>query len=223
MSFKDIFKSSFIEGFQNEIGTKTIVVCLAITLVISFFVFLVYRIVTRKTFYSQTFAISLIAMSVITAAAVLTIQTSIVVSLGMVGALSIVRFRTAIKDPLDLVFLFWSICVGIICGAGVAQLAVILSIVVAICIIVLQNIPSTKQAKILLINSSDIESEDKIVSIIKSKSKYYKVKSRTITNTTFDMVVEIRTSNEKEILKDLIEIDAIESAVVMDHDGEVTM
>jgi hypothetical protein len=127
----DIFKKSFLEGFAStDINIYTAASAMLITCLIALYIFLVYRIVTRKTFYSKTFNIAIAAIAVITAAVIITIQSSIVVSLGMVGALSIVRFRTAVKDPLDLVFLFWSIVVGIICGVGLAEIAVMLSIIV---------------------------------------------------------------------------------------------
>lgn len=122
MSFKDIFKKSFLEGFAStEITTVTIVAALAVASALAFYIFLVYRVLTRKTFYSKNFNISLAGITVITAALILTMQSSVVLSLGMVGALSIVRFRTAIKDPMDLMFLFWSISVGIICGAEIGR------------------------------------------------------------------------------------------------------
>ena len=113
MSFSDIFKRSFLEGFTSlDINIYTAASAMIITSIIACYIFIVYRLVTRKTFYSKTFNISIAVIAVITSAVIITIQSSIVVSLGMVGALSIVRFRTAVKDPMDLVFLFWSIVVG---------------------------------------------------------------------------------------------------------------
>lgn len=106
MTFKDIFKNSFLNGFTAGVDSKMVVVSLIITLILATYIFCVYRLVTRKTFYDDNFNISLIAMALITAAIILTIQSNIVLSLGMVGALSIVRFRTAIKDSLDLAFLY---------------------------------------------------------------------------------------------------------------------
>ena len=118
MSFKDIFKKSFLEGFATaELTGRVILAALGIAAVLALYIFFVYRIMTRKTFYSRNFGIALVGVALITAALILTMQSSVVISLGMVGALSIVRFRTAIKDPLDLMFLFWSISVGIICAA----------------------------------------------------------------------------------------------------------
>ena len=115
MSFRDIFKTSFLEGFSSaEITTPTVIIALGIACVLALYIFFVYRVVTRKTFYSKNFNITLAVITVITAALILTMQSSVVLSLGMVGALSIVRFRTAIKDPMDLMFLFWAIAIGII-------------------------------------------------------------------------------------------------------------
>ena len=117
MSFKDVFKKSFLEGFTRYDATpENILIVFAISSFFALYIFFAYRILTRRTFYSKSFNISLPALVLITAGIILTIQSSVVVSLGMVGALSIVRFRTAVKDPMDLVFLFWAISTGIICG-----------------------------------------------------------------------------------------------------------
>ena len=145
MNFKSIFKNSFLEAFaQNEVSAGEVTVILLSTCVIALYIFLVYRMITRKTFYSKNFNISLAALSLITAIVILTVQSNIVLSLGMVGALSIVRFRTAIKDPMDLVFLFWAISVGIACGAGMLEIAVIGSLVLTALIFVLDRLPDRK-------------------------------------------------------------------------------
>ena len=113
-TFSSIFKRSFLEGYANiELSTTQILIVMFFSLLVGIYIYLVYRFLTKKTFYSKSFNMSLVLMSVITAAIILTVQSSVVISLGMVGALSIVRFRTAVKDPMDLVFLFWSISVGI--------------------------------------------------------------------------------------------------------------
>ena len=118
-NFSDIFKKSFLEGFTGgDISTGRIAATLAVTALIALYIFVIYRVVTRKTFYSKTFNISLVALAVVTSAIILAMQSNLVISLGMVGALSIIRFRTAIKDPMDLVFLFWSISVGIRCNGN---------------------------------------------------------------------------------------------------------
>lgn len=223
MSFKDIFKKSFLEGYSGaEITSVTVIVALVIACALALYIFLVYRVITRKTFYSKNFNISLAGITVITAALILTMQSSVVLSLGMVGALSIVRFRTAVKDPMDLMFLFWSISVGIICGAGLAQVAVILSIVVTVGVLVLNQLPVAKVPMILVVNASDIEIEGKVTEILSQFSKHYTVKSRNMTKDTLDLVIEIRTADGGKLIKQLMSIDDVTSASLLSHDGEVT-
>ena len=164
MTFHDIFKKTFLEGWQSaEIGASAMISTMVVVSLLSLYIFFVYRVVTRKTFYSKNFNISLACVSVTTAAIIITIQSSIVVSLGMVGALSIVRFRTAIKDPMDLAFLFWSISTGIICGAGLSEFAVILAIVLTVGILVLNNIPVAKAPMILVISASRLDLESTVL------------------------------------------------------------
>lgn len=224
MKFADIFKKSFLEGYSNvELSSTQIIIALAIACVISLYIFYTYRIMTRRTFYSKNFNISLVAMCLITAAIIITIQSSVVVSLGMVGALSIVRFRTAIKDPMDLVFLFWSISVGIICGAGLSQIAIILSLLVTVMLFILDRIPVAKAPMILVINSeSTKENDTQIVQAIEKYTKYYKMKSRNISNGRLDVVYELRVKEGIELTNDLSAINGIYSVSLLSHDGEVT-
>lgn len=223
MSFKDIFKKSFLEGYAStEITTVTILAALAVACALAFYIFLVYRVLTRKTFYSKNFNISLAGITVITAALILTMQSSVVLSLGMVGALSIVRFRTAIKDPMDLMFLFWSISVGIICGAGLAQVAVILSIVITVGILILDWMPVAKAPMILVVNASDLKAEKTVAEVVTAYDKHYRVKSRNMTTTSLDLIIELRTARGDELISQVMEQSGILSASLLSHDGEVT-
>ena len=223
MSFKDIFKKSFLEGFANsEITTEVVAIALAIASALAIYIFFVYRMMTRKTFYSKGLNVSMAAITVITAALILTMQSSVVLSLGMVGALSIVRFRTAIKDPMDLMFLFWSISVGIICGAGLAQIAIVLSLVVTVGIVVLNKLPVAKAPMLLVINCSDIDAEDKVVAVVKKYSKLHNVKSRNMTRDALDLVIEVRVSEGSALVRDVMNVQGVERASLLSHDGEVT-
>ena len=223
MSFSDIFKKSFLDGFTSlDINIYTAASAMIITSIIAFYIFIVYRLITRKTFYSKTFNISIAVIAVITSAVIITIQSSIVVSLGMVGALSIVRFRTAVKDPMDLVFLFWSIVVGIICGVGMAETAILLSIIVTAGIILLDRIPVAKAPMMLVVNSRDLDSEKKIIEIIKKYANHNTVKSRNMTRESLDMIIELRTNAGSELLKEVLDLDGVTSASLLSHDGEVT-
>lgn len=222
MSFKDIFKSSFLNGFSSGVDTRMIVTGLALTCILALYIFFIYRLVTRKTFYAQTFNLSLIAMAVITAAIILTIQSNIVLSLGMVGALSIIRFRTAIKDPLDLVFLYWSISVGIICGAGLSVIAVLVTLIISVIVLLMQHYPARKLSMILVVNCADPAGDKQILETVKKYCKSYKIKSRNLTPTTLDMIVEIRVDAETELVHDVMKIDGVTSASILSHDGEIT-
>ena len=177
MTFAQIFKKTFIEGYQPvDVTTTFVVVTLAITALISCYIFLIYRLTIKKIFYSLSFNISLVATALITASIIFTVQSSIVISLGMVGALSIVRFRTAIKDPMDLVYLFWSISVGIICGAGYAQFAVILSLLLTVVIVVLSKVKEVRSPQILVINSKSSLVEEDVLNYLKQNNLKYLIK-----------------------------------------------
>lgn len=223
MSFSDIFKKSFLEGFAStDINIYTATAAMLITCLLAFYIFLVYRLLTRKTFYSKNFNISLAGIALITAGIILTIQSSLVVSLGMVGALSIVRFRTAVKDPMDLMFLFWSIGVGIICGVGMAEIAIILSIIMTIGIILLNRLPVAKAPLILVVNASDLDAEDVILSAVKNYAKHFTVKSRNMTMDSLDLIIELRTGEGSKLVREVMNIPSVATASLMAHDGEVT-
>ena len=223
MSFKDIFKKSFLEGFAgSEIDLTTIVVAMAVASALAIYIFLAYRVVTRKTFYSKNFNISLAGITVITAALILTMQSSVVLSLGMVGALSIVRFRTAIKDPMDLIFLFWAISVGIICGAGLAQIAIVLCVVLTVGILVLNLFPVVKAPMILVVNTELLTAEESVCNTVCEYAKHYSVKSRNMTQSSLDLVIELRTGRGRELVQQLMALNGITSVSLLSHDGEVT-
>lgn len=223
MSIQDAFKKSFLTNFNTaDISTQDIVITLMITLVFALYIFFIYRIISRKNFYNKSFNISLAALAMITASIIITIQSSIVVSLGMVGALSIVRFRTAVKDSLDLVFLFWSIAVGIICGTGFYNIAAIASITITIMVFVLDMIPVAKVPMILVVRAVSGEMQNEILDVVAGETKYYKVKSRNINKNQLNMIIELRTKKESELLEKICTMEGVEYASLLDHDGEVT-
>ena len=223
MGFKDVFKKSFLEGFNGmDITTAKIAATLFVTALLALYIFAIYRLVTRKVFYSKNFNIALAALSLITAAIILAMQSNLVISLGMVGALSIVRFRTAIKDPMDLVFMFWSISIGIICGAGLYEVALVTSVAVTVFILVLDMIPVSKAPMMLVINSSQMDGEQQILDIVGKYSKSYKVKSRNLSKGRLDMVVELRVKDESALVSEVAALEGMIGASLIAHDGEVT-
>ena len=223
MSIKDVIKDSFLSGYSaTDFGTKMIITTLAFSCLLGIYIFFCYRIMTRRTFYSKSFASSLVAVCMIVSAIILSMQANVIVSLGMVGALSIVRFRTAIKDPQDLVYMFWSIAAGIICGVGLTEVALLLSLGLTIVLFILEKIPVSRAPKILIINSvNSKEAEDEIEDLIKKHTGYYKVKSKVLTESAIDWAVEIRTSEDRTLTSELSSRKNTVSVSLLDHDGEV--
>mgnify|MGYP004711498407 FL=1 len=223
MGFKDVFKKSFLEGFTSmDITTGKIAATLIVTALLALYIFAIYRLVTRKVFYSKNFNISLAVMSLITSAIILAMQSNLVISLGMVGALSIVRFRTAIKDPMDLAFLFWSISIGIICGAGLYEIALVTSVGVTVFILVLDMLPVGKAPMMLVVNSSEMNGEKAVLDVVGKYARYYKVKSRNLSKGRLDMVIELKVKEESALVSEVAALDGMLSASMISHDGEVT-
>ena len=223
MGFKDVFKKSFLEGFTSmDITTGKIAATLIVTALLALYIFAIYRLVTRKVFYSKNFNISLAVMSLITSAIILAMQSNLVISLGMVGALSIVRFRTAIKDPMDLAFLFWSISIGIICGAGLYEIALVTSVGVTVFILVLDMLPVGKAPMMLVVNSSEMNGEKAVLDVVGKYAHYYKVKSRNLSKGRLDLVIELKVKEESALVSEVAALDGMLSASMISHDGEVT-
>lgn len=222
-NFSDIFKKSFLEGFTGgDISTGRIAATLCVTALIALYIFVIYRVVSRKTFYSKTFNISLVALAVITAAIILAMQSNLVISLGMVGALSIIRFRTAIKDPMDLVFLFWSISIGIICGAGLYEIALLTSLLVTAGILFLDMLPTSKAPMMLVVNAVQLEVESAVLDAVKGNGKVCKVKSRNYSAGHLDLIIEVRVAKEAELVSAVSKLEGVSAVSLISHDGEVT-
>lgn len=223
MEIMDVLRRAFVEGYATaDINIVSVIICAVCTALIAMYIFLVYRRVHRNAFYNRNFNISLIALAIITSAIILTIQSNIVVSLGMVGALSIIRFRSAIKDPLDLVFLFWAISAGIICGAGFAMIAVVTSLIITIVILVISLKPEIKESLLLVVNASTYEAEEQIIKTVEEHCQYNHIKARNITQTNLSMAIEVRTEKRTELIAAVMKTDSVVSASLVDHDGDIT-
>jgi len=221
MSFGDIFRNSFMEGYV-QVDLKSAVICLGSAALIGIYLFLAYRVMTRSTIYDRSVNISLPILAIITSAIILSIQSSIVISLGMVGALSIVRFRTAIKSAIDLIFLFWAISVGIICGAGLTMVAILLSLLVTVVLFILDRYPIARAGMLLVVNATDLDAEEQISAVVERHNKYYKVKSRNMSAGGLDMVFECRPEKAAEFVREVMALPGVSHASLVSHDGEVT-
>lgn len=223
-TFSDIFKKSFLEGFNSgDITTGRILVTLGVTAVLAAYIFIVYYTATKKTFYNKSFNISMALVAVITSAIILAMQSNLVISLGMVGALSIVRFRTAIKDPMDLMFLFWSISTGIICGANMYAIALLSSLVITIGLFLLELTPVGRAASILIVSMEKPEKEEELLSAVKGFSRVCQVKSRNLSEGGMNLIVECKPVKGQELLVKVKEIEGVFGVSLMAHDGEVTV
>lgn len=224
MNALNTISNLFMEGYASvNMSIGIIFGCILCTLILSVYVFVVYKWIHKNEFYNNNFNLSLIALAVITAAVILTIQSNIVVSLGMVGALSIVRFRTAIKDPLDLVFLFWSIGIGIICGAGFAAIAVITSVALTVVILIFTNMRGVKESQLLVVNASSIDVEDRVMEIVEEYCDYVHLRAKTMSKQDLNLAIEIKVEEQKEMMNELAKIENITSLSLLEHDGEVTV
>lgn len=222
MKFTDVIKKSVMEGFSSGDMTSTeIAVTLGITFLIGLYIFWVYKMVSKTSLYDKSFHISMTLISVITAGIIVAMQSSIVISLGMVGALSIVRFRTAIKNPMDLLFLFWSVGIGIICGAGMFEIAIMVSLITTVGMIFLEYMPGNRKMYLLIVNGKKELEEDSILECAKPLVKKIKVKTRNLKKNGNDYIFEVDTKQAKELVVALREVENVEQLSLLQHEGEV--
>lgn len=222
MKFTDVIKKSVLQGFSTgEMSSTEIAVTLGITFLIGLYIFWVYKMVSKTSLYDKGFHISMTLISVVTAGIVVAMQSSIVISLGMVGALSIVRFRTAIKNPMDLLFLFWSIGTGIICGAGMFEIAIMVSLITTVGMMILEYMPGNKKVYLLIVNGNQELQEDEIIECAKPLVKRIKVKTRNLKKRGSDFIFEVDTKQEKELVLALRRLENVEQLSLLQHEGEV--
>lgn len=220
MTFNDIFKSSFLEKI-----TSVSIVDMAVALVLAFglgmFIFLVYKKTFSGVMYSSSFGVTLVALTMITTVVILAVTSNVVLSLGMVGALSIVRFRTAIKEPLDIAFLFWSIAVGIVLAAGFIPLAVIGSVVIGVVLLVFVNKKSYANPYIVVITCEGANIERQVMSYLGKQVQRCVVKSKTVQKGAVELNLEIRMKGEDtSFINILSDMDGVRSAVLVSYNGD---
>ena len=220
MTFNDIFKSSFLENVSSVTFLD-----MALTLILAFgvglFIFLVYKKTYRGVMYSSSFGVTLIALTMITGMTILAVTSNVVLSLGMVGALSIVRFRTAIKEPLDIAFLFWAIAAGIVLAAGLIPLAVIGSVVIGIILLVFVNRKSHSDPYILVLQCLDQISETSAVAFVEENSDRCVVKSKAVRPGSVELNLEIRLKNgDTAFINQLSAMTGVDSAVLVSYNGD---
>lgn len=220
MSFNDIFKSKFLENIES-VSILDMAIALALAFGLGMFIFLVYKKTYQGVMYSSSFGTTLVALTMITTVVILAVTSNVVLSLGMVGALSIVRFRTAIKEPLDIAFLFWSIAVGIVLAAGMIPLAVAGSVIIGIILLVFVNKKSHCNPYIVVLSCTDSITEKKAVDFLNDNVKKCVVKSKTAANGSVELNLEIRmASDNTDFINNLSTIPGVNSAALVSYNGE---
>ena len=220
MTLNDVFKSSFLENV-SEFSVFDTIIALCLALLIGLFIFVIYKKTLTGVMYSDSFALTLVGLSLVTTLVILAVTSNVVLSLGMVGALSIVRFRAAIKEPVEIVFLFWAIAVGIVLGAGLIPLALIGSAMIGLILLFFANRKVKENPYILVVNCRDEESEALIQEILKKETQHYITKSKTITKAGIEMTMELRSKNASTAFVNRIsEIPGVENATLVSYNGD---
>lgn len=220
-NFNDIFKSSFLDKVTSFSMLDT-AIALGLAFILGLFIFMIYKKTFKGVMYSANFGVSLLAMTLITTLIIMAISSNVILSLGMVGALSIVRFRSAIKEPIDIAFLFWAISIGIVLGAGLIPLAIFGSLFIGIIMLFFVNQKSSDNPYILVINCADDESEQKALDYVKGKVKKHVVKAKTVAvSSGVELTVEIRLKDmSTKFVNEVSRIDGVNNAVLVSYNGE---
>lgn len=215
---KELFE---LFGKSSDLSLENIITRLAVATVIACFIFLSYRISHDGSIYSKKFNVSLAALTVITTTVMIVIGNNLAMSLGMVGALSIVRFRTAVKEPLDLAFLFWSIAVGIVLAAGMIVLAVVGSVLIGIVLLVFVNRKSSRNPYIVVVNCCGSGSEQQVQQLLRQSAERCTVKSKTVRKGDIELNIEIRMKDDNtDFINALSEMEGVSSAVLVSYNGD---
>ncbi len=217
MTFSDIFKDSFLES-TTSLTALQVGITLVLSFVIGLFIFQIYKKTYQSVVYTKSFNVSLVMMTMITSLVIMAVTSNIILSLGMVGALSIVRFRTAIKDPMDIVFMFWAIAIGIVTGAGFYMLAVIGSLVIGVVLYVFSLNTTVESPYLLIVGFSKEEAEQQIKDLIQKSVNKYIIRSKTVESDRVELTIDVRfKENELSFMNDIKKINSVENAILVSN------
>ena len=220
MSFSDVFKSSFLESIQ-EFTVADVAIAMLFAVIISLFIFWVYKKTFTGIMYSPGFSLTIIGLCLVTTLVIIAVTSNVVLSLGMVGALSIVRFRAAIKDPMEIVFLFWSIAVGIVIGAGMIPLALTGSVVIGIILMIFANRKQVGTPYILIMNCADENAEKEAVESAKSAVSKFMTKAKTVNASGIELTAQVRLKDgETAFINNISSIPGVSNATLVSYNGE---
>ena len=220
MTFSDIFKSSFLESV-TEFSPMDVLLGMVVALIVGLFIFVIYKKTFTGVMYSSGFALTLVGLALVTTLVIMAVTSNVVLSLGMVGALSIVRFRAAIKEPMEIVFLFWSIAVGIVIGAGMIPLAVIGSAIIGVVLLLFANRKSRENPYILVLNCDDETAEQAALGLVKDAVSRYGVKTKTVSTDGIELTAELRTrNNDTAFVNRITALPGVSNATLVSYNGE---
>ena len=220
MSFNDIFKNSFMEK-ATQFSVVDTLISIVLAFAIGMFIYLIYKKTFTGIMYSTGFGMSLIGLSLVTTLVIMAVTSNVVLSLGMVGALSIVRFRAAIKEPMEIVFLFWSLASGIVIGAGMIPLAVIGSVIIGLIMVLFVNCKFSNTPYILIINCNNEQAEEEVTRVIRSGVKRFIVKSKTVNSDGIELTAEIRVKDAATSFVNRVnEVTGVSGATLVTYNGE---
>ena len=220
MTFSDIFKSNFLSNV-TAVSMFDMVLALVLAFGMGVFIYLIYKKTYAGVMYSSSFGVTLVALTMITTLVILAVTSNVVLSLGMVGALSIVRFRTAIKEPLDIAFLFWSIAAGIVLAAGMIPLAVFGSVAIGLILLFFANRKESTNPYIVVLECDGHASEEKAVAYLKERTSRCCVKSKTARKGSVELNLEIRLKDDNtDFVNQLSELEGVGSAVLVSYNGD---
>ena len=220
MTFNDIFKSSFLENVSS-VSVLDMLLTIVLSFGIGLFIFLIYKKTYRGVMYSAGFGTALIALTMITSVVILAVTSNVVLSLGMVGALSIVRFRTAIQDRLDIAFLFWSIGAGIVLAAGMIPLAIIGSVCIGLILLVFVNRKSNTNPYMVVLNCANHDAELKAREFLAKNVTRTTVKSKSAVKGAIELNIEVRLKeDDTDFINILSEMPGVNSAVIVSYNGD---
>lgn len=220
MTFSDIFKSNFLENV-TAVSPLDMVLTILLAFGIGLFIFFVYKKTYQGVMYSSSFGVTLIALTMITSQVILAVTSNVVLSLGMVGALSIVRFRTAIKEPLDIAFLFWSIAAGIILAAGMIPLAVIGSVIIGLILLFFVNRKSHKNPYILVLSCISHDAETRAMQYVTAQTERCVIKSKSAQTGLVELNMEVRLKDDNtDFINVLSAMNGVNSAVLVSYNGD---
>jgi uncharacterized membrane protein YhiD involved in acid resistance len=221
MNFTDMIKNSVMDNFTANIAISKILITMSISFLLGFFIYILYKRIFSGVLYSKSFNISLIGMTMVTSMVIIAVNSNLVLSLGMVGALSIVRFRTPIKDPTDLIFLFWAAAVGIVTGAGFYSLALAASVVIGLVMFIFIKKASFETPYLLVVNCDSDESETHVMKAVQGEAKRFNLKQKTVSRGNVELTIEIRVKEkEAQFVNRVSAVDGVKNAVLISYSGD---